>query len=245
MTGTNGSKYDISQNGVVNTSFILASAPGSGSGKIAHALWSTELAGAPKEYFNPLNIQDFYQRWKMQDFREYLNNLKKFRTTANGLFGIKTHFPDFRAALKQCDLMQVLPELKFIYVSRRDRLEQTVAYDFTLQNGYGNVTEEDSGQSLFYDFQRLEKVRFDLLSQEREWELFFRFNDVHPLIVYYDDFKESPALVLSRIFSFLNIDVPGSLKLDFAPSNRQQQVRQRFLERYKKDKQQLEISSAI
>ena len=75
--------------------YIIASGGRSGTGLLAHALWSTGVLGRPEEYFNEADLAANAHRWHVnipkteEDSAPYLQAYKKASSTPNGVSGLK------------------------------------------------------------------------------------------------------------------------------------------------------------
>ncbi|MBR3663506.1 MAG: hypothetical protein IKN64_02485 [Desulfovibrio sp.] len=91
----NASQYDFPEYVGKPRWYCLASSPRTGSSLCAEYFEYTGLAGRPLEYFHPKYQEDFSSRWAFGDKKNYICLLERWRTSPNGVFGVKCHFDQF------------------------------------------------------------------------------------------------------------------------------------------------------
>ncbi len=69
------------------------------------------------------------ERWTQEAVRDYVERLVAHRTTENGVFGVKAHHEqvDVLFFRKGLDPAGVLPDLRVVWIERRDRVRQAVS----------------------------------------------------------------------------------------------------------------------
>ncbi len=115
-----------------------------GSGVLSDTLWGTDLAGMPDQYFNPVHVAAFSERWGVTDFPGFLDHLIRETSTPNGVFGIrmtKQYTEALAEQLKECGLIDLsahswaavdyfascFPTTKYIWLRRRDTVRQAIS----------------------------------------------------------------------------------------------------------------------
>jgi LPS sulfotransferase NodH len=80
-------------------SYIICTAPRTGSTLLAEALKATGCAGRPAEYFDihAHNEQYWIRTLGIRNDAEYIEKVVEAGTTSNGVFGLKVHFHQLRA----------------------------------------------------------------------------------------------------------------------------------------------------
>jgi len=103
---------------------------------LAEALTSTRLCGMPIEYFNQEYEDELRDQWNLPrtaSVHEYLAEALIRTTTPNGVFGLTIHwhqlsilllrlFPGRAIQESLYELPYLLPNIHYVYLSRRDKL---------------------------------------------------------------------------------------------------------------------------
>jgi LPS sulfotransferase NodH len=152
----NGETFDLPMPEVAPRTYVVASLPRTGSTLLCNALWDTGLAGAPKEYLNPMQVRDLELRlspdllhrlvhvplvgpavglagrgrWTDTRLAGYLARVRARRTGANGWFGLKIHWHHFERWFVRPDrdpLVWLEPR-RWVLVTRRDDVRQAISW---------------------------------------------------------------------------------------------------------------------
>ena len=211
-------------------SYVIATAPRTGSSLLCEALAATARAGHPDEFFDPTpgNEAHWARYYKTPDGDGYLDRIIAASSTPNGVFGFKLHWhqvPSLRARLAQAmpmpqapdnrpvfDLIsQRLPDTRFVWLSRRNKVAQAISYYRAAQSQIWRV-RADSRQSsaspaLVPDFDRAAIANFlqTVQSMDTGWRRFFQQHKIPALIVIYEDFVQSFAPTVRGVLKFLDI----------------------------------------
>ena len=137
---TNGPEFDFPRfAGLPPIRYVLASTPRCGSNMICRALWHTGVAGFAEDYFADAHVLDYFHRWGFTSteperlIERYIRKLMMFRTSPNGVFGIKVHAGHLSSL--EVDLHTALSAPRYIWIQRRDRLRQAISYVLAKQTG--------------------------------------------------------------------------------------------------------------
>src|SRR4051812_30708315 len=117
-------------------SYVVCALPRSGSSLLCELLFETGLAGAPAEYFDAQQMGRFSERWNARDFGAYLRALLERKTGPNGVFGFKAQFFQLAEAFPDGELDAAFPSLRYVYITRRDRLRQAISWARAVQTGW-------------------------------------------------------------------------------------------------------------
>ena len=149
----NGPDFDLSASPAPPRSYVIASTPRTGSTLLCRGLWDTGLVGAPKEYFNPTQLRDWEVRlgafpsrlwhfplrgparvfagrrgWTRERLAAHWQRVRTRRSGANGWCGLKLHRHHRELLLAGIELEELLGDLRWIRIRRRDRLAQAVSW---------------------------------------------------------------------------------------------------------------------
>ncbi len=135
-------------------SYVVCTAPRTGSSLLCAALWNTGVAGRPAEYFDihGRNEAHWRKQFAIQDEAEYLSKIIHAGTTANGVFGFKLHchqvpaligklradreargLPDEPAPSNLPDIIHPmlrarLGHTSYIWLRRKNKIAQAISY---------------------------------------------------------------------------------------------------------------------
>ena len=187
--------------------YVICSCPRTGSHLLAESLASIG-AGRPREYLNPMTAQDdrLVPRpgFLEPDPVAYFHRVRQ-ANTVNGIFGIKIHYPQLSVLGEGPDaLVGLLPNARYLSVTRRRTLRQAVSYARAAQSG---VWRDGLRQRRPFRFNHLRIIKHLLfVAQEVEqWERFYERNGIAPLRLVYEDLDEQYEDTLRRVFGFLGL----------------------------------------
>jgi LPS sulfotransferase NodH len=207
--------------------YIVAATYRSGSSLLCDALEATGLAGAPKEFFHPLNEPPA----ALEKYLEFVRGTIRDASTPNGVFGVKLlwhhvaylrdktrGFPEFRG--EGFSAFQTISTLfgnpRYVHIARRDKLAQAISLARARQTGVFHRFDEESARPIaepVFDVRTIEwylhKSRLDDLA----WRAFFDSHGVTPFVVEYETFLTRREETIREILDFLGIPVLGELRL--------------------------------
>lgn len=206
--------------------YLICATPRSGSTLLCEALRNTGLAGNPDEYFGPMHVARWSAKWGDLTEQGYFQRALEQGRGANGVWGAKVmrlYWQDFMAMLQKisqtpdlsdAELLETLfPGLKYLFITRRNKVRQAVSWLKFVQGSAWFWTETDP--------ERLDQVEFkpnvidDFLRQtaihESAWMEFFAQTGAQPYTVVYEEFVELYEETAAGILDYLEIDRPSSL----------------------------------
>ena len=188
----NAPEYDFSVATVPRHFYMIASTPRAGGTYLAQCLWRTGIMGAPHEYFGFYStLLQMSARLQARTLVEYFNRLLPLRTSANGVFGIKTHF-DHLQFMMLAGILERLERLTVIAIERRDTLAQAASHARALQTNQWTSLEGVAQRAPEYDPKLIAWCQNHLAAQRQGWRDFFAKNGLSPIAVDYDDFLADP-----------------------------------------------------
>ncbi|MEX0426261.1 Stf0 family sulfotransferase [Nocardioides sp. DS6] len=205
-----GPEYDQpSYYGPVKT-YAIASMPRSGSHMLGHMLWSTGSLGSPLEYIHPKHLATWQRLLGTASPADTIREVKSKRTSANGWFGFKAHWPHFDRTRHDDELMSELDVQSWIRITRRDVVSQAVSLVIARQTKAWISFHEASGEPV-YDFESIQGAVDDLTKQEEAWDAYFRESGIDPLVVVYEDMLADQPGVVAAVARALGVRVPDSI----------------------------------
>jgi LPS sulfotransferase NodH len=211
-------------------SYFICSTPRTGSSLLQDALYDTRIAGKPREYFDEHYEQLWIDRLGITSDADYVEKVRDL-TTPNGVFGLKIFWfqleflvaklsrihgraePDF-------DLLdQEFPNLRFIFLTREDKVRQAISWVkahqtqmwWSIPEAPGNRTTPQEEPT--FDFAELDlRVRF-LTELDSTWLAYFEKRGVEPLRIEYEEFIRSYEPTVFSVLRYLGLSLPEGMSL--------------------------------
>jgi len=199
-------KYDhvFDPGGPPTVSYLVCSLPRSGSSLLCELLCTTGVAGAPTEFFDPGQMHEFARVWATSGFDEFLGRLLVLKTSPNGVFGVKAHFPQLDEAFGEREPTRLLPDLRCVYITRRDHVRQAVSYARAVQSGRWASTHEARSKER-YRRRLIEQLLVRIEHEERAWEAWFADRDIHPLRLDYETLVADPLAGVGAVLELVGV----------------------------------------
>jgi LPS sulfotransferase NodH len=197
---------------------------------LSEGLASTSVAGNPREWFNEAEEQHRRAQWCVEQstapvYSTYLARVLEQGTTPNGIFGIKLHYYQFTElsvkfgtiekykGMERSQLLSALfPNLKYIWLTRRDKIRQAISYlracqtnQWWLIEGVAPGKRKECVDKLSFDplaIARLEKI---LAQNDCRWQHYFESNQLCPLKIYYEDLVADYSGTIISVLKWLNV----------------------------------------
>jgi LPS sulfotransferase NodH len=227
--------HEFEGNALPRTCYIVCTVPRSGSSLLCEGLCLTGLAGAPTEFFDRNTLLSFWERWRVKTFDDYLGALLKKKTGPNGVFGCKVHYPQYEDFLEDRDFSALFPNLKYIYVRRRDRVAQAVSYSRAIRSGQWSSDQAPINPRPRFDFDHVNSMLEAIRSDERRWEALFEKKGIEPYRIDYENLAAAYAGTVREVLDFLGIEASREIRVP-QPTLRRQADRQseKWIQRYRR-----------
>jgi LPS sulfotransferase NodH len=215
-------------------SYIICTSPRSGSWLLADGLQSTNIAGRPREWFHKVAEEERSKRQGMPlpsetGYTSYMDYVIRAATTSNGVFGLKCHWyqlellpaklatiDGFQGVPMPIALPRLFPNLKFIWLTRKNKIRQAISLDKARQTGAW--WHEDSFPKKLdvsgepaYDPIMIDQAERHLLANEIGWRDFFKACNAKPYLVVYEDLVEKYDETLRKVMRFLELPEADSV----------------------------------
>jgi trehalose 2-sulfotransferase len=196
-------------------SYVVASSYRSGSTYFCSLLWKTGVLGAPAEYVNMGDGRRLREvmarRLQPTSPEDYFKKLLACRTSSNGVFAMKAHYPHFQQALAWCpSMLDLLSPVTYIYLTRRDHIGQAVSMAKAMQTNRWTSMDRETRTVLRYDKYLIRRCLEDIHQQKIGWLRWFELNNVTPLVLSYEDFVANTSETIEKVMRFLNVSEEGS-----------------------------------
>jgi LPS sulfotransferase NodH len=193
---------------------------------LCEALKTTGLAGYPEEYFWH-NQRIWQERWENAPYEDYLAWVFERGTTPNGVFGAKVmrnYFHDFVNKLQNILahaqltppilLATVFPDLRYIWITRRDKVRQAISHWKAIQTQIWAVNKSEEpipAKEPVFDYHVINSLVQEIEEHEAAWQHYFDANGIQPFTVVYEDFVHTYYETALYILRYLNISYPENL----------------------------------
>jgi len=213
----------------VQTSYIIASVQRSGTHLLCTLLRCTGVAGLPAEHFLAKPGETWERRWKSPSRIAYVERVLRDNTTSNGVFGTVLMWSYFDRTLQMlreiaeyqnlesADLLAaVLHKPKYIWLRRRNRVEQAVSWEIACQTG---IWARQRGEKprprrvLKFDFKVIDEWCSRIAEHDAAWANYFRENEIEPLTLFYEDVVANNHGTMEGVLEFLRVPLPADVKI--------------------------------
>jgi len=208
---------------------LIAMLPRTGSTALCSLLEATEVLGIPREYLNPRGpLRPWARRLSASTLPDYVEALRRERTTPNGVFSFKTLYPDLEPLLALGPLEDSLGPVAFIYVTRDDTIAQAISAYIADASGVwhrdrnGNPFRSRGGgdPNPAYDEERIRAERDEIIRMQAAWEQFFTQHSIEPLRITYERFVADANGTVTEIARHVGVEWDGEVRLDAAETSR-------------------------
>jgi trehalose 2-sulfotransferase len=237
-----------------------------GSTLLCDALSSTGVAGDAEEYFperSPagevfvatgaaLKDPDTWRSdWTSTPFDQCLDRVLRSGTTPNGVFASKVKWFNMpylderlgaipeRGGLSLAEqLNRLFPDLRYVWVTRRDKLRQAVSLVKARQSTrWKSLSAQPQGfDAVDYNFHVVDIALRRIVYEECAWEEYFTHMGITPFTVVYEDLVRNYESTVRRLLDQLEIELPSEYV--FPPPRLHKQadaVSEEWVERYHRD----------
>jgi trehalose 2-sulfotransferase len=203
------------------------------------ALRHSGLPRRPREYFEGLDdpeVLDLLGEYSTLDtlprrfahgeeYARYLAQVFEEGTTPNGVFGAKVmwgYLDDFVGNLREIPaykdlpvpelLATVFPDLRYISVTRQDKVRQAVSLWKAIQNSIWGQLEgaaaPRTGRELVFHFAAIDHLVRRIETHDEAWRRYFAENNIPTFHVIYEEFVTSYESTTLDLLRYLHIEIP-------------------------------------
>lgn len=189
---------------------IIASTGRCGSHMLGHALHKTNRFGFPLEYTNPVNLAEWKRRLRIDDLQELMAEIQRRRTSPNGVFGIKIHYPHIKQFGCFDNLVKCFPNAYYILLSRKDVLRQAVSYSIASQTGVWISGQKPVNDNPQYDFSHIDKCLRETILNDSSWRYSLAASGCNYIQMDFDHVRQNIVESINTIASFIGIEIDAS-----------------------------------
>jgi len=198
------------------TDYIICSTPRSGSTLLGFLLLECKMMGVPHEYLHPtIHFPALARRSGLiapggaVNVDDYLAWLRRRRSTANGVFGLKAHFSHISPLAHRPSVAKWVEGAHLIRIRRRDLVLQAISYYTALATGVWatvDVSTIAAAPAPDYNGRLIEKCVRALLEEDAGWSRLFAQKGLTPLDVWYEDLIATPDPVCRSVCNHVGVE---------------------------------------
>lgn len=234
------------------TAYVVCTTPRTGSGLLGEALWKTGVAGEPDEYFNDATAREYMTTWGATDPQRYVDAILEHAATPNGVVGLKLmaeqlpYLGRWLAVARRRDafagldaLAARLPAVRWILLTRRDRVRQAISYWKALHahafaSTDARATDTATSVLAAFDAAAIDRLLAEIDRGNVAWRTYFRERGVTPLaLVYEDDLRESFAAGVQKVLTAVGVTAPEDPPIAVGRRPQADALTEALVERYR------------
>jgi LPS sulfotransferase NodH len=167
--------------------------------------------------------------------------------TPNGVFGARvmwSYLDDVVAAASASSGAQgpahavlgaSFPDLRYVLLSRRDRVAQAVSWALAVQTGVRYAGgERDATEPVSYDRQSIGDLLRSIEAGEEGWASYFREASLQPLPVAYEEIAASPERATRSVLNYLGIEA-SSASIEVRTQRQAGPINAGWIDRYRSE----------
>ena len=189
---------------------IIASTGLCGSHMLGHALHKTNRFGFPLEYANPMNLAEWKRRLGIHDLNGVLTEIQRRRTSPNGVFGIKIHYPHIKQFGGFDQLAKCFPNAHYILLSRNDVVNQAVSMSIASQTGVWISGQQPVNDNPRYDAAHIDECLRQTLLNNASWRYTLAASGCNYIEMNFEGVLRDLALSIDTIARFIGIEIDAS-----------------------------------
>ena len=202
--GTSAKNLPMDQDRPLLRGFAICTAPRSGSNFLSQLLSSTGELGRPLEYFNGPGRRYFDDPDYPDDRGMQIDRILTMGATSNGIYGLKIFAHQYDWIEGQTQWTSMLPNLRFIFLRRRDMLGQAISWARALQTGQYRHGQMSTGEAEFDGEAILGRLRA-IATEYARWEMYFARNEIAALRFVYEEIVDAPQQAIDGVAGLFDL----------------------------------------
>ena len=225
--------FEFEQPGEPRISYLICSIPRSGSNLLCDLLRATGVAGAPTELFHPNMKRMLMRRWGVETTPDYIAQLLARKTSPNGVFGTKVHWGQYHPLFGEADPRELFPNVRVIFLSRRDHVRQAVSWVRALQTLRWQSTD-DERRAAEFDAEHIGRKLGRIEREIDAWQALFERYGIDALELVYEDFVSHQEATVRSALAHLGVEPPPGFVVEQPQIKRQaDELSDQWVERYR------------
>jgi LPS sulfotransferase NodH len=181
-----------------NRGYAICTSGRSGSNLLCQYLSSTGMLGNPLEYFNGGGRRLLGYPEYPDDPSKQIDWIVTEGATSNGIYGLKIFPAQVEQIEKSIRWTELLPDLKFVLLKRRDILGQALSAVRALQTEQWRASMPARGPALYDGAQIYERLQIAARDYAR-WDIFFARRAVAAAVIIYEVFLVDPQSAVDQV----------------------------------------------
>jgi trehalose 2-sulfotransferase len=181
-----------------NRGYAICTSGRSGSNLLCQYLSSTGMLGNPLEYFNGSGRRLLGYPEYPDDPSKQIDWILTEGATPNGIYGLKIFPAQAELIEKSIRWTDLLPNLRFVLLKRRDILGQALSAVRALQTEQWRASMPARGPAIYDGAQIYERLQIAARDYAR-WDVFFARKAVMPTIIAYEDLLADPQSAVDQV----------------------------------------------
>lgn len=216
--------------------YAVCTEPRSGSNYLGRLLQSTGQLGRPWEFFNHYAVrQSGLDGWPTNP-SEQLVRIPEAGGSPNGVYALKV-FSSHADEVSWTHWATALPDLRFVYLERRDLLGQAISLVRAEQTGEWTLGMRKSAEAVFRPEDIAAALRRVTYGYAR-WQVWFARNGLKPVRLIYEDVVAAPQHAVNLVADAVELHAVPPInwsKVDVAVQRDDvtAEWRQRFLDEWR------------
>jgi LPS sulfotransferase NodH len=162
-----------------------------------------------KEHYEPVlfdfMIDELIQSGQFS-YSDYIEALKRHRTSESGFFGFKAHWGQFKRLKREVNIHSAFDNLKFVYLEREDKIAQAISmHKASLLKQW--TSNQDKKGNLDYSDQHISECLNIARKSNKLWQEWFLENEITPVKISFEQLLGNTKTVLSRIAEHLGAEL--------------------------------------
>ena len=212
---------------------IIASTARSGSHMLGHSLYQTGEFGFPLEYANPANVAEWKKRFNKKDFYSTLKEIQKRRTSENGVFSIKIHYPHIKMFGDFKSLIHLFPDAYFVLLSRKNVLKQAVSLSMAKKTGVWIAGQKPTNENPEYSFNHIDRCLRDTILNNASWRYTLAASGCNYIEMDFEAICQDLGGSIKRIADFMSVEIDQNRLPNQPPTRKQLSIKKRdWMERF-------------
>jgi LPS sulfotransferase NodH len=203
---------------------------------LGHALHATGQFGFPLEYANPGNIAQWQERLGTKDVPGTLREIQKIRTSSNGVFGIKIHYPHIAQFGGFEHLLEFFPGAYFVLLTRKDVLRQAVSLSIASQTGVWIAGQKPVTDNPRYSFDHIDSCLRETLLNNASWRYTLAASGCKYLEVDFSSVRQNIRGAVENIARFMDLEIePSSIPKQQVTERQSNRINEEWTNRFVAD----------
>jgi LPS sulfotransferase NodH len=192
------------RSGPANRGYAICTSGRSGSNLLCQYLSSTGMLGNPLEYFNGSGRRLLGYPEYPDDPSRQIDWILTEGATPNGIYGLKIFPAQVELIEKSIHWTELLPNLRFVLLKRRDILGQALSSVRAMQTEQWRSSMPARGSAIYDGAQIYERLQIAARDYAR-LDIFFARRAIAPTIIVYEDLLADPQSAVDQVANLFGL----------------------------------------